>query len=181
MQEFHAWDVFYFRKRADQFFYVMTVGYLKIFHAHSAEYIILSPVFEQCFEMPGQRTRSRVYTHGVVVEYDQHIGIGRTCSMIEGLQRHPGRYRSVAYYGNVILPYTPRFVGQSHAENGRNGRRTMSRAECIVRTFVTSRESRYSAVLPQVQESIPPASEYFVGVSLMADIHTSGSSGVSNT
>ena len=74
------------------------------------------------------------------------------------------------YYGNVILPYTPRFVGQSHAENGRNGRRTMSRAECIVRTFVTSRESRYSAVLPQVQESIPPASEYFVGVSLMADI-----------
>ena len=116
-----------------------------------------------------QRPDRRRDRHLVVVEDDEHVGVG-DAGVVERLEGHAGRHRAVADDGDDLARLALLLGGQRHAERGGDRGRRMADAERVVRALAALGKAGNAAVHAQAVHAGAPAGEHLVRVALVADV-----------
>ena len=116
-----------------------------------------------------ERANGRADAHVVVVQDDQQLAVGDTC-VIERLERHAGRQRTVANDGHRVPVFTLDMGRQRHAQRRRDGRAGVRRAKGVVVTLGALRKAAQPAPLAQRTHALTPTGQNFVRIGLVAHI-----------
>ncbi len=120
-------------------------------------------------EVVGERPDVLRNRHVVVVQDDQQVR-GQRAGVIERLERHAGRHRTVADDGHDTA-LLPKLRGRDrHTERRTDGGARVTNTEGVVLAFRACRKGCESAVLLDRMQPVSTAGEDFVWIRLVADV-----------
>ena len=112
---------------------------------------------------------TRADGHFVVVEYDDNLGFDAV-NAVESFKSDSVQQRSVSYHGDDVVLFTFEVSGLRVSHRSRYGCAAVSGCKKVVFAFIHARKACDAALFPQRVENIHAAGEYFVCISLVADV-----------
>ncbi|OQB97675.1 MAG: hypothetical protein BWX80_04104 [Candidatus Hydrogenedentes bacterium ADurb.Bin101] len=138
-----------------------------------AAHILLGPLVgpgrDKLVEIMGQRADVPRNGHLVVVENDQQFR-AEVAGMVHGFESHAARHGAIADDGRYVMVQTQVVPRHRHAQRGRNGRGTVSRAETVKAAFGNLGISADTVALAQRIKAAGPAGQQLVGITLVAHV-----------
>ena len=116
-----------------------------------------------------QRAHGRRDRHVIVVEDDQHVGVG-DAGVVQRLKGLAGRHRAIADDCHDFARLALDLGGQRHPQSGRNRGRGMADAEGVIAALAALRKPGNATVHAQFGHAGTTAGEHLVGVGLVTDV-----------
>ena len=116
-----------------------------------------------------ERAHGRADAHVIVVEDDQQIGVMHA-AVVQRLEGHAGRHRTVADHGNGAAVLAFLLGRQGHAQGRRDAGGRVGRAESVVLALHALGKARQTTELAQRTHAITATGQDLVRIGLVAHI-----------